>query len=181
MLTSAGVAFQPIAPNVDEEALKVLHSEESAEGLAKILSLQKAMAVSKSNPGRYVLGSDQTLEHNGQIISKSSSRSEAADQLRRFSNTQHLLWSAAVLVLDEQIVLSSVSSARVKIRPLTPGTIERYLDVSGSKIFGSVGVYQMEAEGIHLIESIEGDYWTILGLPLLQLTDQLRRRGLLAG
>ena len=179
MLAAAGIPFFSMPAAIDEESLKAAQHNKDAREIAQILAQEKAMVISARYPGRYVLGSDQTLTCNDATFSKPANKGEAAAQLVALSGKAHLLWSAAVLAKDSQPLFTCVASARITLRVLNKSAIEAYLEQVGSKILGSVGAYQLEGEGVHLFESVEGDYWTILGLPMLQICSELRILGLL--
>jgi septum formation protein len=126
-----------------------------------------------------VLGADQTLELDGECFAKAGDFSQAADQLRRLSGRKHLLHSAFCFVSDGVVVNSGVKSAELTMRVLSDHFISVYLDAAGPDVLGSVGLYQLEGLGVHLFESVDGDWFTILGLPLLGVVGFLRAEGLL--
>ncbi len=180
LLEAAGLPFEVVPAEIDEEAFRGAHQHLAASELAQHLAFEKAKAVSRTLPDHLVLGSDQTLEHSGQIFSKSGSVENAALQLRTLSGSSHMLWSAASVVRNSEEIFRCVSQATVTIRSLSDDMIATYIEAADSSIVQSVGGYQMEAAGLHLFDRVDGDYWTILGLPMLQICQQMRRHGLLA-
>lgn len=179
LLEAAAFDFEIRVAPFDEEAVKKRNTHLDACGLSELLAFEKAKAVSGMLEGRYVLGSDQTLEHDGKILGKPGTLENVAAQLRALSGRVHLLWSAASLVRDGQEIFSCVSKAEIAVRKLSGEAIARYIKAADPAIVRSVGGYHLEAEGLHLFERVEGDYWTILGLPMLQICREMRKRGLL--
>jgi septum formation protein len=179
LLANAGISFDAIPADIDERALQK-NSGLSAPGeIAGLLAREKACFVSAKNPGRYVIGADQTLALGNRLFSKPASRAQAADQLRLLAGHTHELHSAVAVARDGKIVFSDVVVARMTMRRLDESEIEAYLDQAGQAVTTSVGAYQLEGLGVHLFERIEGDHFTILGLPLLPLLAFLRGEGLL--
>jgi septum formation protein len=180
LLANAGISFDAIPADVDERALQK-NSGLSAPGeIAGLLAREKACFVSSKNPGRYVVGADQTLALGNRLFSKPAGRTQAADQLRLLAGHTHELHSAVAVARDGKIVFSDVIVARMTMRRLAENEIEAYLDEAGQAVTTSVGAYQLEGLGVHLFERIEGDHFTILGLPLLPLLAFLRSEGLLS-
>ena len=179
LLANAGISFDAIPADIDERALQK-NSGLSAPGeIAGLLAREKACFVSSKNPGRYVVGADQTLALGNRLFSKPAGRTQAADQLRLLAGHTHELHSAVAVARDGKIVFSDVIVARMTMRRLAENEIEAYLDEAGQAVTTSVGAYQLEGLGVHLFERIEGDHFTILGLPLLPLLAHLRGEGLL--
>jgi len=179
LLANAGISFDAIPADIDERALQK-NSGLSAPGeIAGLLAREKACFVSSKNPGRYVVGADQTLALGNRLFSKPAGRTQAADQLRLLAGHTHELHSAVAVARDGKIVFSDVSTAKMTMRHLDESGIEAYLDQAGQAVTTSVGAYQLEGLGVHLFERIEGDHFTILGLPLLPLLAYLRGQGLL--
>jgi len=180
LLANAGISFDAIPADIDERALQK-NSGLSAPGeIAGLLAREKACFVSSKNPGRYVVGADQTLALGNRLFSKPAGRTQAADQLRLLAGHTHELHSAVAVARDGKIVFSDVIVARMTMRRLGESEIEAYLDQAGQAVTTSVGAYQLEGLGVHLFERIEGDHFTILGLPLLPLLAFLRSEGLLS-
>jgi septum formation protein len=179
LLANAGISFEAVPADIDERSVQK-NSGLSAPGeIAGLLAREKACFVSSKNPGRYVVGADQTLALGSRLFSKPAGRAQAADQLRLLAGGTHELHSAVAVARDGKIVFSDVSVARMTMRRLDESAIEAYLDQAGQAVTTSVGAYQLEGLGVHLFERIEGDHFTILGLPLLSLLAFLRGEGLL--
>ena len=179
LLANAGISFEAVPADTDERALQQ-NSGLSAPGeIAGLLAREKACFVSSKNPGRYVVGADQTLALGNRLFSKPAGRAQAADQLRLLAGGTHKLHSAVVVARDGKMMFSDVSVARMTMRRLAENEIEAYLDQAGQAVTTSVGAYQLEGLGVHLFDRIEGDHFTILGLPLLPLLAFLRGEGLL--
>ena len=179
LLTNAGISFEAVPADIDERLVQK-NSGLSAPGeIAGLLAREKASFVSSNNPGRYVVGADQTLALGNHLFSKPAGRAQAADQLRLLAGQTHELHSAVAVARDGQMLFSEVSIARITMRQLSGEEIRTYLDTAGDAITTSVGAYQLEGLGVHLFERIEGDHFTILGLPLLPLLAFLRGQGLL--
>ena len=185
MLKNAGLAFDIEPAGVDEAAVKQRLAAEGAppERVADTLAETKAAHISRksarSGSGALVLGADQVLDLDGAILDKPAGRGAAADHLRRLSGKRHRLVSAAVLMQDGQRVWDCNDCATLAVRPLTDRFIEAYLDAVGNDALDSVGAYRLEGLGAHLFASVEGDYFTVLGLPLLPLLEFLRDRRVL--
>jgi len=182
LLASAGLPVETQASGVDERAVEDAGRSDALDppALARRLAAEKALAVSRRHPERIVLGADQVLDCGGVVFHKPADPEAARRQLRTLSGRSHALHSAAALAIGGQVVESFMASARLLMRPLAEDSIARYLDLVGSDVLQSVGVYQLEGLGIHLFEHVEGDHSTILGLPLLPLLSSLRRLGCLA-
>ena len=175
LLTGAGVTFTAAAPAVDEDALKHAHEGDS-DSLA--LALAEAKARSLDGPGDVVIGSDSTLEVEGTLYSKPRDRSEAARHLAAFSGKTMVLSSAVALARDGLVEWRTVDRAMLNVRTLSTEFIDAYLDAEWPQIAYCVGVFRMEGRGVSLFDAVEGDHFTILGLPLLPLLGALRARGL---
>lgn len=183
MLADAGLDFIQDRPQIDERAVEkaVEGSGLTPEDLASILAEAKALDVSQRHPGKIVIGTDQTLSLGDEVLHKPKDMEEARRRLLALSGKTHQLNSAIVLVRDGEVLWRHVGIARLTMRQLDPGFIGRHLSRIGDKALSSVGAYQIEGEGIQLFESIEGDHFTIVGLPLLPLLDQLRHLGAIDG
>lgn len=181
MLEAAGVPFEARAASVDEADLKRELIGVPGADVATILAEAKAICVSLALPGRLVLGGDSLVEVAGRQFDKPASRANAAEHLAFFSGQTMALSSAAVLVRDGVVVWRHVETARLKVRQLSPGFIERYLDSEWPAVAACVGVFRIEAHGVHLFEAIEGSHFTVLGMPLLALLGALRNLGVLPG
>lgn len=183
MLVNAGLDIEAVPADVDERALEApLHdSGVSPEDVALVLAEAKAVEVSERNPGRLVLGCDQTLSLGDEVFHKPADMEGARRHLLALSGKTHQLNSAAVLVRDGNVLWRHVGIANLTMRQLDPAFIGRHLAHVGKKALASVGAYQIEGEGIQLFERIEGDYFTIVGLPLLAVLTELRGLGAIDG
>jgi septum formation protein len=182
-LQQTGVPFIVQPASIDERAIEapLLLSGAGADQVAAELAKQKALAVSQKNPRSLVLGADQTASCDRRILAKPADIDAAREQLRFLSGRSHRLHSAACIAIDGAVVFQTIAHADLKMRELSPAFLDAYLQDAADAALSSVGCYQLEALGVHLFESISGDYWTILGLPLLAVLDALRReRALLA-
>ena len=180
MLANAGIAFEAVAAEIDERAVQQASSLSAPGDIAALLAREKALPVSARLPGRLVMGADQTLALGERLFSKPSSRAQAAEQLRALDGRSHHLHSAVAVARDGKILFESADMARMTMRRLGEAEIAAYLNEVGPAVTTSVGAYQLEGLGVHLFERIEGDHFTILGLPLLPLLAFLRSERLLA-
>ncbi|HIQ19247.1 MAG TPA: Maf-like protein [Novosphingobium capsulatum] len=180
MLDAAGVAYEALAADVDEGAIKRELIGIPGGEVALILAEAKALAVSAMMPGRLVLGGDSLVEVCGRSFDKPASREEAAAHLRFFSGQTMLLHSAAVLMRDGMAVWRHTETATLRVRRLSDSFIDSYLDREWPAVSGCVGVFRIEALGVQLFETIEGSHFTVLGMPLLALLGALRAQGELA-
>lgn len=178
LLNQAGIAFTACSPGVDEQAIKDRH-EGDDEGLARTLAEAKALSVSSEADPSLVIGSDSIVSVEGRRFSKPADRREAAEHLRYFSGKAMQLTSAVALARGGVAEWSSARQATLKVRPLSDEFIEDYLAREWPEVSYCVGVFRLEGPGVQLFESIEGDHFTILGLPLLPLLAALRERGVL--
>jgi septum formation protein len=179
LLANAGIPFEAIPAGLDELAIQLASALSAPGEIAALLARDKALFVSEKHPGRYVVGADQTLILGERLFSKPAGRAQAAAQLRALAGRAHELHSAAAVARDGEILFEDVSIARMTMRRLDDTAISAYLDAAGEAVTASVGAYQLESLGVHLFERIEGDHFTILGLPLLPLLKFLRSQGLL--
>lgn len=179
LLTNAGLDFRAEAARIDERSVEepLLSAFATPEDIAVVLAEAKALDVSARNPGALVLGGDQTLSLEGQLFHKPANMEEARRHLLAFSGKTHQLWSALVLVRDGETLWRHVSVANIGVRPLSPQFIGRYLAQVGDMALKSVGAYQYEGAGVQLFDAVDGDYFTIVGLPLLPLLAKLRDMG----
>jgi len=183
LLKNAGIEFSTASAEIDERAVEAPLYETGAtpEDVAQVLAEAKAVDVSEKHPGAVVIGCDQTLSLGDEIFHKPADMEAARRQLLKFSGKTHQLNSAVVLVKDGETVWRHVSIARMTMRDLDPGFVGRYLGRVGDAALSSVGAYQVEGPGIQLFDRIDGDYFTIVGLPLLPLLAELRKEKLIDG
>lgn len=181
MLAAAGLRIEIRPGQIDERAAEAKAGTTEAAAIARFLARAKADAVAGAMRGRLVLGADQTLARGSTRFSKPANRAEALGQLRALRGRTHELHSALALVCDGKVLFDCVDSAKLTMRDVSDRFIEDYLDMAGDAALASVGSYQLEGIGIHLFERVEGDYFTILGLPLLPLLGFLRQNKLVDG
>jgi septum formation protein len=181
ILAAAGLRFEIRPSQIDERAVEAKSGAADSAAVARHLARAKADVVAASLPGRLVLGADQTLARGAKRFGKPADRAEAADQLRALRGRTHELHSALALVRDKEAVFTCVDTARLTMRDFSDRFLNDYLDMAGDAAMNSVGSYQLEGIGIHLFERVEGDYFTILGLPLLPLLNFMRQSKLVDG
>ena len=180
LLANAGLEFTALTADIDERGIQAASKLSNPREIASLLAREKAKAVSINHPASYVIGADQTLAVGDRLFNKPSGRPQALAQLRDLAGNSHELNSAVAVVRDGKIIFEDVSVARMTMRQMTEAELSAYLDAAGDAVTTSVGAYQLEGLGIHLFERIEGDHFTILGLPLLPLLAFLRRERLVA-
>jgi septum formation protein len=180
VLAGAGVPFEATVSGVDEEALKerLLAAGYGPKGVAETLAEEKARVVSAGREG-LVIGADQTLELEGRLYDKVTTLAEARERLRRLRGQRHHLHSAVAVARAGELIWRETESATLAMRRFSDDFIDAYLEQEGEAALGSVGCYRLEGMGAQLFERIEGDYFAILGLPLLGLLTVLRREGVL--
>ena len=180
LLANAGLEFVAMSADIDERSIQAASKLSNPREIGLLLAREKAKAVSANRPGSYVIGADQTLALGDRLFNKPAGREQAMAQLRDLAGSTHELNSAVAVAHNGQIVFEDVSVARMTMRPMSEAELSAYLDAAGAAVTTSVGAYQLEGLGIHLFERIEGDHFTILGLPLLPLLAFLRRERLVA-
>lgn len=182
LIESAGLSVQIRVPGLDERAVERPAMERGAgpAEVARLLAEAKALAVSRTVPDRIVIGADQTMALGERRFSKPADIDAAREQLRLLRGKTHALSSAAAVTRGDTVLWSGHETARLTMRAFSDAFLDGYLDRMGSAVTSTVGGYQLEGLGVQLFESIEGDYFTILGLPLLALLEALRRHGVLA-
>jgi len=180
LLANAGITFDAMPADIDERGIQQKSGLKAPGEIAALLAERKAAFISLRHPGRYVLGADQTLALGDRMFSKPAGREQAAEQLAILAGRTHELHSALAVVCDGATLFSNVSVAHMTMRKLDDAAINAYLDAAGDKVTTSVGAYQLEGLGVHLFELIEGDHFTILGLPLLPLLSFLRGEEMIA-
>jgi septum formation protein len=180
LLEAAGVAVEVCPADVDERGLEAGAPLQAPVAIAAMLAREKALVVDRAKPGRLILGADQTLSLDGARFAKPADRAAARAQLRALSGRTHELYSAIAFVQDAMVLFEYVGVARLTMRALSDQFLDAYLDAVGDAATASVGAYQIEGLGVQLFERIDGDYFTVLGLPLTQALEFLRRQGCLA-
>ena len=181
ILAAAGLRFEIRPAQIDERAAEAKSGASDAAAVARYLARAKAGAVATTLPGRLVLGADQTLARGNKRFSKPPDRGGAAAQLRELRGRTHELHSALALMRDGEVLFDCVDTARLTMRDFSDRFLDSYLDMADGAALASVGGYQLEGIGIHLFERVDGDYFTILGLPLLPLLAFLRQNGFADG
>jgi septum formation protein len=181
ILAAAGLRFEIRPSQIDERAVEAQVGPLDAAVAARLLAREKAKTVAAIQPGRLVLGADQTLARDNKRFGKPANRAEAAAQLRELRGRSHELNSALALMRDGELLFDCVDTAHLTMRDFSDRFLDDYLDMAGTSALASVGAYQIEGVGVHLFERVEGDYFTILGLPLLPLLAFLREKGFASG
>ena len=179
ILTNAGLSFEVVPADIDERAAErpLIDAGAMSDDVALALAMVKASAVGGARTDALAIGADQVLDLDGERLSKPADMDAARHQLLKLSGKTHLLHSAVACARGEEIVWQHVETAALTMRKLTPAFIGRYLAAVGDDALKSVGVYQLEGRGIQLFEKVDGDFFTILGLPLLPLLAFLRSEG----
>jgi septum formation protein len=180
MLEAAGIAFRAQPAHIDERALEATLADAPPAQVALALASAKAEVVSRETSGEIVLGSDSLVSVEGRRFDKPASRADAAAHLRFFSGKVMELQSAAALVRDGEVLWADTALAQLHVAPLSDDFIESYLDAEWPEVAACVGVFRIEARGVQLFERIDGDYFTILGMPLLMVQSALRNLGVMA-
>lgn len=178
LLDQAGVAHEVVKPEVDEDPIQAAHEGQDFE-LALALAEAKAAEVSARHPAAWVIGGDSVISVEGRRFSKPADRDEAAEHLRFFSGRPMRLVSAVALARGGAVEWNHIADAVLHVRLLSEDFIQSYLDTEWPAVASCVGVFRMEAHGVTLFDEVEGDHFTILGMPLLPLLGALRERGLM--
>lgn len=183
LMENAGLQFQAIAADIDERAIEAPLEQDGAgpDAVALVLAKAKAKEVSDRFPGSLVVGSDQTMSLGEWVFHKPKTMAEAESHLLSLSGKTHRLNSAIALARNGDIIWEHVSHAELTMRNLSAEFVHRHLIRVGDKALSSVGAYQLEGEGIQLFSKIDGDYFTIIGLPMLPLLQKLRELGAIDG
>lgn len=177
LLVAAGIPVEVLAADLDERAIEAGASSSKPGAIAALLAREKAAVIGRAHPDRLVLGADQVLALDNKRFAKPPDRAAALVQLRALAGRVHALHSAVACVQGGAVIFEHVSVARLTMRTLSDRFLDAYLDAAGHAVTQSVGAYQLEGLGSQLFERIEGDYFAILGLPLLEVLHFLRRRG----
>ena len=184
MLQAAGLSFSAVAPEVDEAVLKrglaSAHPPAGASDVAAALARAKAQAISARMPSALVIGADQVLALGDELFDKPGDLTRARDQLQRLRGRRHQLHTVAALAEAGDIVWSRTEVATLHMRSFSDAYLDGYLAEAGASLFNTVGSYEIEGRGIQLFERVEGDHFTIIGLPLLPLLAELRDRRVIA-
>ncbi len=181
ILAAAGLRFEVRPAPIDERVVEAQAGLDDAKAMAAMLASVKAKTIAKSMAGHLVLGADQILMLGGKRFSKPVDRAAAAAQLRDLRGKTHSLHSALALVRDGDVLFECVETAQLTMRNFSGRFLESYLDMAANVALASVGAYQLEGLGVHLFERIEGDYFTVLGLPIMPLLTYLRGKGFVDG
>lgn len=181
LLEAAGIPLAIDPADIDERAAESASPEEAVtpEGAALLLARVKAFETAKRNAGRIVLGADQTLALGAERFSKPKSADAARAQLRKFAGKTHALHSGIAVVRDQEVLFETVSSAHLTMHDFSDAFLDAYLDDAGDRVMQSVGAYQLESAGVNLFAKIEGDHFTILGMPLMPLLAYFRKSGMI--
>jgi len=175
LLAAAGLTFDVLASNVDEDAVRAALVDVDPVDVAEVLARAKTEDVARRVDARVVIGADQVLALGDDILTKPQDMAEARTQLLALQGRRHQLHSAVVIAHDDVIGWVHVDTVDVTMRDYSPEFVGRYLSAAGDEALASVGCYQLEGPGVQLIEKISGDYFTVLGLPLMSLLTELRR------
>lgn len=179
LLRNAGLDVEIIPARIDEDEVKIALRADGAPARdqADVLAEMKALAVSRSHPGAMVLGADQILDQSGRTFDKPANRAEAREHLLALRGQRHELLSAAVIARDGEPIWRHIGRARLQMRPFTDEFLDNYLDQIGDAVTTTVGGYMLEGLGAQLFARVDGDYFTILGLPLIETLGFLRLHG----
>ena len=179
LLRNAGIVFDPVSHDVDEDEVKLSMSKNTPEEVVVKLAEMKALKPSMSNEGKYVIGSDQGLDFKGELINKARDRNEAKEQLSKMSGATHTLITVTTVAQNNNIIWKHVDKSKMQMRNLNEALLQEYLNKVDDNILDLVGVYAIEEEGIKLFESIGSDLFSIQGISIIQLTQFLWDNNLL--
>lgn len=181
LLENAEVPFTKLVPRIDEDSVKraLLSENASPRDIADTLAELKARKISDKEPGSMVLGCDQVLDFEGQILSKPETPQQALEQLKAMRSKRHMLLSAAVIYEDGKPIWRHVGQVRLRMRTSSDAYLRSYVERNWESIQYAVGAYKLEEEGVRLFSAIDGDYFNVLGMPLLELLNFLTLRGVI--
>ena len=181
LLKNAGLSFISVDAAIDEEQIKLSYTNErfTPRDIADVLADMKAKKISNRFPGQLIIGCDQILSFKNQIISKAKSRNDLVHQLQALEGNEHIVYSASVVYIDNKPEWRFIGSAKMTMRNLSDDFILKYVENNWKKIQHNVGGYEVENSGVSLFSKIDGDYFSVLGIPLLQLIDYLINRGVI--
>ena len=181
LLKNAGVSYMIVDAGIDEEQVKLSYINEgySPRDVADVLADMKAKKLSNRFPGQLVIGCDQILSFKDQIISKARNSNDLVHQLKTLEGNEHIVYSASVVYIDNKPEWRFIGSAKMTMRNLSHNFISKYVEENWTKIRHSVGGYEIESSGVSLFSKVDGDYFSVLGIPLLQLIDYLINRGVI--
>lgn len=182
MLKNAGLDFEIKPASIDEETItsELISDGASSGNIALRLAREKAKKISKTNSKKYIIGSDQVLSMNDRIYSKAINEKEAIERLQEFQGNEHFLTSSVCVYKDGQDLWHKTDAAALKMKSLSSQDIEKYSKIAGDDLIDCVGCYALESVGVRLFESLRGDFFTILGMPLLPLLNFLDEEGVLS-
>jgi septum formation protein len=180
LLEAAGVPLEVRPATIDERAIEAAAPNKDPVAVAALLAREKALRVAADMPGRLVVGADQVLTFEGRRVDKPVDRAAARAQLRAFAGRTHELHAGVAVARDRALLFEHVDVARLTVRALSESFLDRYLDAAGAAVTVSVGAYQIEGIGIQLFDRLDGNHFTVMGLPLLPLLAYLRAEGSLA-
>lgn len=176
MLTNAGLTFTCLPADINEDIFKTANTPPA--DIAQTLATQKALHIAQNNPHAIVIGADQVLEHDGALLSKAKNTDDARAKLKRLRGDTHLLISAVTIARGDSVLWTHHDHASLTMHDVSDGTLNRYIDAAGDALTRSVGAYELEGRGASLFSGVQGDFFTILGMPLLPLLSALKGYGI---
>jgi septum formation protein len=177
LLEQAGLPVDAVAADIDERAQEAALGGAAGDAVAAALARAKAVSVSRVKPGRLVLGADQTLTLDGRALHKPAGLAGAREQIAALQGRTHQLVSAFAIARDGVVIGEGAKAAQMTMRALSPTMIDAYLAAAGDGALGTVGAYRLEGFGLHLMARVEGDHFTVLGLPMIEVLAALRALG----
>jgi len=179
ILAQAGYHFKTVGPNVNEQSIKeaLVRENHTAQEIATHLAAEKARVISLKHVGQLVVGADQTLEHEGALVDKAADLNDLRKSLKQLCGKSHSLHSAATIHKDGEELFSACQTAEMTMRVLSDEFLDAYISSVGQSVLGCVGGYMFEDRGVHLFSCVDGDYYTVLGLPMIKLSAGLDQLG----